>query len=144
MFIDASAIVAILRRAPTAEPAKVAIDAAKIRYTSALAIFEATVSLAQAKLPETADRKPTGDEIRAAGQVIAAFVTANSVNVVGVSPQIGARAVEAAATFGKAVGHPADLNFGDCFAYACAAVLRQPLLFVGDDFSQTDIRARIK
>jgi uncharacterized protein with PIN domain len=35
--------------------------------------------------------------------------------------------------------HPADLNFGDCFAYACARAYRAPLLFKGNDFSQTDI-----
>ncbi|HEX5536520.1 MAG TPA: type II toxin-antitoxin system VapC family toxin, partial [Sphingobium sp.] len=37
--------------------------------------------------------------------------------------------------------HPAALNMGDCFAYACAATLAQPLLFKGDDFTRTDIVA---
>ena len=41
--------------------------------------------------------------------------------------------------FGKGSGHPARLNFGDAFAYALAAVAREPLLFKGDDFTQTDI-----
>jgi ribonuclease VapC len=41
--------------------------------------------------------------------------------------------------FGKGSGHPAGLNFGDCFAYALARARREPLLFKGDDFSQTDI-----
>jgi ribonuclease VapC len=41
--------------------------------------------------------------------------------------------------FGKGSGHPAGLNFGDCFAYALARALREPLWFKGDDFSQTDV-----
>jgi ribonuclease VapC len=41
--------------------------------------------------------------------------------------------------FGKG-RHPASLNYGDCFSYALAQVLGEPLLFKGDDFSQTDIR----
>jgi ribonuclease VapC len=42
--------------------------------------------------------------------------------------------------FGKGSGHPAQLNFGDCFAYALATVTDRPLLFKGDDFVHTDIR----
>jgi ribonuclease VapC len=41
--------------------------------------------------------------------------------------------------FGKGSGHPARLNFGDCFAYALARARREPLLFKGGDFSQTDV-----
>ena len=41
--------------------------------------------------------------------------------------------------FGKG-NHPAGLNFGDCFAYALSDVTREPLLFKGDDFAQTDVR----
>ena len=42
--------------------------------------------------------------------------------------------------FGKGSGHPAQLNYGDCFAYSLARMLDQPLLFVGNDFAQTDIK----
>jgi len=41
--------------------------------------------------------------------------------------------------FGIGSGHPARLNFGDCFAYALAKSLNEPLLFKGDDFAQTDV-----
>jgi ribonuclease VapC len=41
--------------------------------------------------------------------------------------------------FGRGSGHPAGLNFGDCFAYALAGARREPLLFKGDDFSHTDV-----
>ena len=43
--------------------------------------------------------------------------------------------------FGKGSGHKAQLNFGDCFAYALATSAREPLLFKGNDFSETDIAA---
>lgn len=49
-------------------------------------------------------------------------------------------AVEAFRRFGKGQ-HAAALNFGDCLTYATASLSGQPLLFVGDDFSQTDIEA---
>ena len=42
--------------------------------------------------------------------------------------------------FGKGSGHPAKLNFGDCFAYALAKSTGEPLLFKGDEFAHTDIR----
>ena len=47
-------------------------------------------------------------------------------------------------TYGKGSGHPARLNFGDCFAYALAADTGEPLLFVGDDFTHTDIRPALR
>ena len=56
-----------------------------------------------------------------------------------------ARAFSAAgayATFGKG-NHPAALNFGDCFAYAAAQALQAPLLYVGDDFAQTDVEGAL-
>ena len=45
--------------------------------------------------------------------------------------------------YGRGSGHPANLNFGDCFSYALAAERREPLLFVGDDFGHTDIRSAV-
>jgi ribonuclease VapC len=50
---------------------------------------------------------------------------------------------EAYRDFGKGSGHPARLNFGDCFAYALAKVTGEPLLFKGNDFAQTDIKSAI-
>lgn len=53
-------------------------------------------------------------------------------------------AIEAARRYGKGSGHPARLNFGDCFSYAAAKTLDAPLLFVGNDFVHTDLRAAIE
>jgi ribonuclease VapC len=47
---------------------------------------------------------------------------------------------EAHQRFGRGSGHPAQLNFGDCFAYALAKNLDEPLLFIGQDFVHTDVR----
>ena len=48
-------------------------------------------------------------------------------------------AADAYRRYGKGQGHPAQLNFGDTFAYALASVRRLPLLFKGNDFSHTDV-----
>ena len=50
---------------------------------------------------------------------------------------------EAYRDFGRGSGHPARLNFGDCFAYALAKAMDEPLLFKGDDFTQTDIKSAL-
>lgn len=62
------------------------------------------------------------------------------IGVVPVTRAAGERAADAYARWGKGA-HPAALNFGDCFAYALAAERDLPLLFVGDDFSRTDVVA---
>ncbi len=51
-------------------------------------------------------------------------------------------AVAAWRRFGKG-RHAASLNLGDCFSYALAEALGEPLLFKGDDFAQTDVRAAV-
>jgi ribonuclease VapC len=48
-------------------------------------------------------------------------------------------AAEAFQRYGKGQGHPAQLNMGDCAVYALAKSLNEPLLFVGNDFAQTDV-----
>lgn len=61
---------------------------------------------------------------------------------IGIAPVSEAQAElgrDAYLLFGKGSGHPAKLNFGDCFAYALAKATGEPLLFKGDDFAQTDI-----
>jgi ribonuclease VapC len=59
--------------------------------------------------------------------------------VIAVPPKAAAGAIDAFDRFGKG-RHPAGLNFGDCFAYACARSYRMPLLFKGNDFPLTDIQ----
>ncbi|MFT4163738.1 MAG: type II toxin-antitoxin system VapC family toxin [Microlunatus sp.] len=45
--------------------------------------------------------------------------------------------------FGRGSGHPAQLNFGDCFAYALAVVSGELLLYKGDDFAATGVRSAV-
>jgi ribonuclease VapC len=66
-----------------------------------------------------------------------------SIEIVSVSVSQARLAAEAYARFGKGRGHPARLNYGDCFAYALAKERGEPLLFKGSDFARTDIAAAI-
>lgn len=63
------------------------------------------------------------------------------IEVVPFTPELADLARQAYRDFGKGSGHPARLNFGDCMAYALARSERQPLLYVGNDFAQTDVEA---
>lgn len=140
MFMDASVIVALLRREPGYEEIEkrlVVIDGPF--FISPLVKFEAAIALARQKVLAKADTKPTPDLLRQARAAVDAFVEDLGAEEVAISPEIGRQALEASATFGKAVGHPADLNFGDCFAYACAKTLGVGLLYKGNDFALTDL-----
>jgi len=67
------------------------------------------------------------------------FVDGEAVSVVPFSRDMADVASQAFSSFGRASGHPARLNFGDCLAYAVSAVLQAPLLFKGGDFGRTDV-----
>jgi ribonuclease VapC len=69
------------------------------------------------------------------------FVNSEGVAVVPFSRDMADAASRAFVTFGRASGHPARLNFGDCMSYAVSAVIQAPLLFKGRDFSRTDVMA---
>jgi ribonuclease VapC len=139
MYLDASAIIAILNSEADREALKSAIEKENdILCVSPLTIFEAATGLARARLG-SATRKATAAELALAHAAVRSFMKALDIREIEVGNGIGLRALEAAAKYGRVVGHPADLNFGDCFAYACAKFLGTALLFKGDDFSKTDI-----
>jgi ribonuclease VapC len=69
------------------------------------------------------------------------FINGQGVSIIPFGREMADVASEAFASFGRVSGHPAKLNYGDCMAYAVAAVLRAPLLFKGHDFGQTDVMA---
>jgi ribonuclease VapC len=139
MFLDASAIVAILNDEPGVEEIKRRLDAAAGPVlVSPLALFESTTAIARAR--SAGAKKPVDAKaIAQAKAVVAAFVEDLGAREIIISGDIGRKAVEAAGRYGKVVGHQAALNFGDCFAYACAKAYRAPLLYKGGDFSQTDL-----
>jgi ribonuclease VapC len=136
MLLDASAIVAILNREPGWQ--RLAEKISTPVYMSPVARFEATVSLARIKAQPT-DKRPTADTIAMARDIVDDFASDISALGADITDEVGSLAIDASMQYGKVVGHPAALNFGDCFAYACAKALNVPLLYKGNDFAQTDL-----
>lgn len=75
----------------------------------------------------------------AASAAITAALDEADVEVVPITDEIARAAVTAFARYGKGRGHPARLNLADCLIYAAAKSADAPLLFIGDDFSRTDV-----
>jgi ribonuclease VapC len=67
------------------------------------------------------------------------FLTTMNVQLLPFDERQARLAVQADRRFGRCTGHPARLNFGDCFSYAAAVAHDAPLLFKGDDFVHTDV-----
>ena len=129
MFIDASAIVAILNSEPEASVFADAIERSDSPVTSPVAIFEATLGLCRTR----------HSSIEEATVDVQEFLDIAGVRCLPITPSEAHTALMAFARYGKGRGHPAQLNLGDCFAYAAARNLGVPLLFKGNDFSKTDI-----
>ena len=129
MFLDASALTAIL--APEEDGAALAdrLASAEQCFVSALVIWETTVALARIR------QSP----IEVAKTLVDKLLAEIGAEILPIDTVIGAIALDAFARFGKG-RHSAALNMGDCFAYACAKAQGQPLLCKGDDLGQTDIR----
>ena len=141
MFLDASAIIAILNDEPEAEGFQNAIEAHTRKViVSPLARFEAIVSLAASRSKKR-KAQTTAEAIELATQSVDALLQEVEATEVAILATIGEKALAAAATYGRVVGHPADLNFGDCFAYAVAKAYREPILSKGDGFTKTDLKA---
>lgn len=132
MFVDASAIVAIVAGEPGHRALLDRLRDGPVRLTSGIAVYEAVLAVTrlQAVPPEIAE------------EIVDDFLDAAGVTRVPIAEAEARLAVAAHARYGKG-RHPARLNLGDCFAYACAQVHGVPLLYVGDDFPQTDIRSAL-
>jgi ribonuclease VapC len=143
MFIDASAIVAILNDEPEAAAFEAAIERHDRKiHVSPVARFEAVLSLAAARSRKT--KSGTSPEaIELATQAVNALLATIQAQESPILPAIADRAIAAAAKFGRVVGHPADLNLGDCFAYAAAKDCQEPILFKGNDFIHTDLQSAL-
>ena len=130
MFVDASAWTAILLEEHEAEAFRIKLADAALVTTSAIANWEATRALA----------RQTNGDIEAAARKLRILQTLAETRILPVGEAEQIAALETHARFGKGV-HPAKLNMGDCFAYACARVHGVPLLYKGEDFALTDIEA---
>ena len=129
MYVDASAIVAILTREPDADALADALDGARSPITSAVTVFESVLGVCRKRHASVAEAR---DDVRE-------FLEAAKIRTVAITSEEADAALEAFARYGKGRGHPARLNMGDCFAYAVAKNHHAPLLFKGNDFTQTDI-----
>lgn len=126
MIVDTSALIAILRAEPEGPTFARAIEQTEIRRLSAASYMEAAIVLDSARDPVVSRRF---DE----------FVQAAGLKIEPVTEVQARIAREAYRDFGRGSGHPAKLNFGDCFAYALARSSGEPLLFKGEDFVHTDV-----
>lgn len=129
MFVDASVLVAILKREPGHLDLARRLDSAANAITSPIAVVETVMSLAK--------QKPIG--VETAKREVGLVMERSGLRVSQIDERTAELAIEAHARYGKGSGHPARLNLGDCFAYAMAKQHGVPLLYKGDDFSRTDL-----
>lgn len=125
MIVDSSTIIAILRDEPDAAAMAEALQEAPIRRISAVTYVEAAVVADNERNPLLSRRF---DGLVRDAQMLIEPVTARQAEI----------ARQAYRDFGKG-RHKAGLNLGDCFAYALAKEVDEPLLFKGDDFGHTDV-----
>jgi ribonuclease VapC len=127
MIVDSSAIIAVLRNEPDAAAISAALQQAPICRMSAVTYVEAAVFTDSNGNPVLSRRF---DDLLRDVKMRVESVTFDHARI----------ARQAYRDFGKG-RHKAGLNFGDCFAYALAKDLDEPLLFKGDDFRHTDVDA---
>jgi ribonuclease VapC len=132
IFVDASALTAIIADEPTADVLVHYLESDRTFFTSGIAIYE--TALAVARIANCSVGKALSD--------VHDLVTRASVAIEAIDVTHAEAALAAFARFGKG-RHPAGLNMGDCFAYASAQLRDAAILFVGQDFSQTDLRSAL-
>jgi ribonuclease VapC len=125
MVVDTSALLAILQDEPDRRALNEALEAADARRISAATFVEVSIVM-EARHGAAAQRD------------LDLFLERAAIEIVPVDAAQAQEARRAFARFGKG-RHPAGLNFGDCFAYALAVTLGEPLLFKGSDFAKTDV-----
>jgi ribonuclease VapC len=126
MIVDSSALMAILLQEPEAGVCSVAIERAEVCRISAGTLLEAMI---------VADRR--GDAI--GRHMLDELLAESAIIVEPVTEEHARIGRDAHRDFGRNSGNSARLNHGDCFAYALAKTTGEPLLFIGNDFSHTDL-----
>jgi ribonuclease VapC len=127
MIVDTSALIAIIKMEPEAASFANAMEKAETLRISAATLLEAFIVVDGYRIPKLSARL---DEIVDHPRIIIEPVTVEQAKI----------ARQAYRDYGKGSGHRANLNFGDCFAYALAREKREPVLWKGDDFIHTDLR----
>jgi ribonuclease VapC len=131
MILDTSALIAMLKEEPEAAAFKAALLNSPSSCISAPSFLESCIVVDGFKDPVLRARFDS-------------ILEETSVEIEPFTEEHARVARQAYRDFGKGSGHPAQLNFGDCFSYALARVKREPLLYKGDDFAHTDVRAAVK
>jgi ribonuclease VapC len=129
MFVDASALLAILLKEPDGQRISRAMENAQPLFTSAIAIFEIVAAIMRERVCSR----------REAQRAVERALRIANIEIVPIARETGDLALEAFERYGKGRGHKAQLNMGDCFSYACAKSLGVALLYKGNDFAVTDL-----
>jgi ribonuclease VapC len=128
LFVDASALVAIVAGEPGGDALAIRIRDDDDPLWSAMTEWETVTALCRShRYPIDLARREVSD-----------FATARPFRRVTIGDLESALALDAYQAYGKG-RHPAGLNMGDCFAYACAKANGAALLYKGDDFARTDL-----
>jgi ribonuclease VapC len=130
MVIDTSALLAILKDEPERRAYNEAIESAESRRMSAATFVEVSIVIESRYGAEGLHN-------------LDLFIDRAGIKLVSVDAEQAKVARRAYSRFGKGQ-HPAGLNYGDCFSYALASVLGEPLLFKGEDFSRTDVESAVQ
>jgi ribonuclease VapC len=128
MIVDSSALIAILKRELEAQRFSDILDASMDTRISAATYFESAMVVDRWKSPILSNHF---DELILSFRILIEPVTAEQAQI----------ARQAYRDYGRGSGHPANLNFCDCFTYALARTTREPILFKGDDFNHTELRS---
>jgi ribonuclease VapC len=131
VIVDTSALIAVLRREAGFEAFEDAIERAFEPRRSAGNYLELAIVLDSRRNPVVS-------------RDLDEFLHDAAIRIEPVTETQARIAREAYRDYGRGSGHPAQLNFGDCFAYALARDLREPLLYKGADFSHTDIASALQ
>lgn len=128
MIVDASALVAMILEEVDAERLIDRLETVDLRSTHGVSVFETVVAVAREsrREPDLAER------------TVLRFLDRADIGVMTIGSSEASAAIDAFRRYGKG-RHPAKLNMGDCFSYACAKVRAVPLLYKGDDFAKTDL-----
>jgi ribonuclease VapC len=129
MLVDASALVAIVLNESEGPTLVRRLESSSVRLTTSVAIFEAVLAI----------RRVLQTSVGNALHGLLLFIQRAQVTVVAIDEEAHLLALAAFERFGRGTGHPAQLNLGDCFAYAAAKKHGVKLLYKGDDFSRTDL-----
>ena len=131
MIVDSSALVTIAKREPGWEIFSHALDSSKFIRVSAASFIETAIVLDALRNPVVSTRF---DELIGNSEIVIEPVTVEQARI----------ARQAYRDYGKGSGHPAKLNFGDCFSYALAREKREPILYMGEDFAHTDLHSALE